>query len=125
MILKFLMIPAAILLGFAIIPPAQADRNPQPPPSGIVIHLFGQNSVLSNILPTTAAPSAGTTSTSAPTNAPANAPTNAPSNAPSNAPANAPKYVEPTTGEIIHQMFVTGDPNNPSKPAPGRVADRP
>lgn len=113
MILKFLMIPAAILLGFAIIPPAQADRNPQPPPSGIVIHLFGQNSVLSNILPTTAAPSAGTTSTSAPTNAPANAP------------ANAPKYVEPTTGEIIHQMFVTGDPNNPSKPAPGRVADRP
>ncbi len=82
---------------------AIARQEPSPPPSGIVIHLFGQNSVMSNVLPT--APevkradgggvAAGT--------------------------AAAPAYVEPSTGDILHEMFVTGDPNDPTRPSTGRA----
>ena len=63
---------------------AQARLNPTPPPSGIVVHLFGQNSVASHILPTgggKATPDGGTANTA------------------------------PSTQDILRQMFVTGDPN--------------
>ncbi len=63
---------------------AQARQNPTPPPSGIVVHLFGQNSVASHILP------AGETKTTQGGDA-----------------ANT----APSTQSILHQMFVTGDPN--------------
>jgi len=79
-------------------PAAQARQNPEPPPSGIVVHLFGPGSVTSNILPSAesvlAPPGAGE---------PAASPAGA-----------APAYVEPTAGEVLHQMFVTGDPNKPA-----------
>jgi hypothetical protein len=111
------IIAAIASLAFAV--PALA-RDPQPPPSGIVIHLFGQNSIMSNVMPTgSSAPapagqtftnhastSGGTTETAATTT------------------QSAPAYVEPTAGQILHQMFITGD-GNPAKPAAGRVAERP
>ncbi|OYV31524.1 MAG: hypothetical protein B7Z81_13635 [Acidocella sp. 20-61-6] len=82
---------------------ALAGPQPNPPPSGVVVHLFGQNSVMSNVLPTSAATAlgvpAGTAGSS--TGAPA---------------------AEPTLGDIAHQMFVVGDPAHPPKPAPGKTA---
>jgi hypothetical protein len=105
--LRALVIPA--ILGLAAAP--ALARDPQPKPSGIVIHLFGQNSVMSNVLPT------GATPTTAPAQ-PA-----APPGASASASAPQPVYVEPTTGEILHQMFITGD-GTPAKPAAGRVAER-
>ena len=70
---------------------AQARQTPNPPPSGVVVHLFGPDSVASGILPSGApAPAAGGTP----------------------APAGGGSgYVEPSTSDILHQMFVTGDPN--------------
>jgi hypothetical protein len=84
---------------------ATARQNPPPPPSGIVIHLFGQDSIMSTVLPTT------------PQAVGPNRPTVSTGGAPT------PAYVEPTTGEILHQMFVTGDPNDPQKPSTGRSKD--
>ncbi len=65
---------------------AQARQPPNPPPSGQVVHLFGPGSVASQFLP-------GGKSTTTPGGNAANS-----------------SYVEPTTSEILHQMFVTGDP---------------
>jgi hypothetical protein len=82
--------------------PALARQDPTPPPSGIVIHLFGQGSVMSNVLPDVSAPGAPPR------------------------PATAPQssgYVEPTMGDVLHQMFVTGDPNDPPKPSTGKFGD--
>ena len=64
---------------------AQARQPPNPPPSGQVVHLFGPGSVASQFLPggNAAAPTGSGGSSG---------------------------YVEPTTSEILHQMFVTGDP---------------
>jgi hypothetical protein len=90
---------AAVLAGFAGQAQAQAvGRNAPPKPSGQVIHLFGPGSVLGNILPT--GPASGRPA------APAGA-------APAGAapPAVAQAYQEPTMGDVLHQMFVTGDPN--------------
>jgi hypothetical protein len=109
--LRALVIPAILSLAAA---PALA-RDPQPKPSGIVIHLFGQNSVMSNVLPT------GPTPTTAPAPGQPAAPPGASASASS---APQPVDVEPTTGEILHQMFITGD-GTPAKPAAGRVAERP
>jgi hypothetical protein len=36
---------------------ACARPAPPPPPSGIVVHLFGPNAALANVLPTTSGPS--------------------------------------------------------------------
>jgi len=102
------------MVSLAVASPAFA-RDPAPKPSGIVVHLFGQDSIMSNVLPTAPA-SAGN---------PASANTVGGASNMAASPQAASNYVEPTTGEILHQMFVTGDPNNPPKPAPGRVADRP
>jgi hypothetical protein len=110
--LRALFIPAILTLTAA---PALA-RDPQPKPSGIVIHLFGQNSIMSNVLPTGPTPT-----TAAPAPGQPAAPPGASASASS---APQPAYVEPTAGEILHQMFITGD-GTQAKPASGRVADRP
>jgi hypothetical protein len=67
---------------------AQARQMPEPPPSGIVVHLFGPGPVASNILPMAAPKPA--------------------------APGATPAYIEPSAGDILHQMFITGDPNEPA-----------
>jgi hypothetical protein len=67
----------------AISSAAQARPDPAPKPSGIVIHLFGTNSVTAHMLPT------------------------APAHAGSSAAAASPS----SFGAILHQMFVTGDPD--------------
>jgi hypothetical protein len=93
---------SSILAASLWITAAHARQPPNPPPSGIVIHLFGPNSITSNILPTApVARAAGAASTG---------PVNATSGGAA-APAAAPAYVEPSTSDILHQMFVTGDPN--------------
>jgi hypothetical protein len=67
---------AAALAAWAA--PAIARQDPSPPPSGIVVHLFGPSGVTNKILP--AGTGSGTTAA-------------------------------PSTGAILHQMFVTGDPD--------------
>ncbi len=81
--------------------PALARSYLTPPPSGEVIHLFGPDSVL-NQMPGmggtadsgTAAMAAGTGDASAATAA-----------------QGAGAQAEPTLHDVLHQMFVTGDPN--------------
>jgi hypothetical protein len=94
------------LLTTGVITTAEARQQPTPPSSGIVVHLFGPSSVMSNMLPTTARPDSAAAAT------PAGA-------APSNA-----GYAEPSMGDVMHQMFVTGDPNAPPKPSTGRTGQR-
>ena len=83
--------------------PAYARQTPPAPPSGIVVHLFGPNSLSSHILPTEpeAAPAGNTTAGSAPASGQAAASGAAPA---------ASTYTGPTWGEVAHQMFVVGDP---------------
>jgi hypothetical protein len=85
---KFLKIRylSIIFAGLCSAGAAQARQPPNPPPSGQVVHLFGPGSIASQFLP-------GGKSAATPTG------TNGSS-----------RYVEPTTSEILHQMFVTGDP---------------
>jgi len=78
---------------------AQARLEPKPPPSGIVVHLFGPNSVMQSVAP-----------------ALANAPDGTP---PAAAPGGA--QAEPSWGNVLHQMFVTGDPESPNQPARGKI----
>ncbi len=86
---------AGLVVGYAAQAQAQVvGRNAPPKPSGKVIHLFGPDSVMGNILPT--GPGAAPASEGAST---AGAP-----------PAGAPSYPEPTMGDVLHQMFITGDP---------------
>ncbi len=33
-------------------------------------------------------------------------------------------YAEPSMGDVLHQMFVTGDPNSPPQPSTGRTKQR-
>jgi len=37
------------------------------------------------------------------------------------APATAAGYEEPSMGDVLHQMFVTGDPNDPPRPSTGKT----
>lgn len=92
----------AVIVVFWVDAGAAAARPlPEPPPSGIVVHLFGPGSITSNIVPQTATPSGARLQGAAQT-----------------APA-------PTTGAILHQMFVTGDPSLPpqAKRARGKTGD--
>lgn len=83
--MKFLVLAA---LGSLVASLALARQPPAPTPSGLVIHLFGPNSLSSNVLPTPAA----------------SAPQTAKDPAPS------------TTGKnILHEMFVTGDTESAAK----------
>lgn len=82
---------------------AEARPAPEPKPSGIVIHLFGPDSVTAHVLSTEPAPAGGTMTK----------------------PASAAQ--DPSFGSVLHQMFVTGDPAQ--KPgaafAKGRASDQP
>jgi hypothetical protein len=80
----------AVLAAAAVSGPAWA-RDPEPKPSGVVIHLFGPQSVTSNLVPVT--PSGATNASGA-----------------SGTPASA---ASPALGDVLHQMFVTGDPTLP------------
>jgi hypothetical protein len=113
-----------IMLSALFIAPATtvlAKPQPTPTPSGIVVHLFGPDSITSNILP--AAPgqnySPARTATGTATGAPPGA------GQPAASAAQATDYPEPSWHDVLHQMFITGDPENPPKLAPGRAAERP
>ncbi len=119
---------------------AFARLNPTPPPSGIVIHLFGPDSITSHVLPTFTGP-AGAPAAGAP--AAVNRPPagaagvgNGTETGAAMQPggvtntteaATAPASSTPTMGEVLHQMFVVGDPSlTPAeKMAPGRAAEHP
>jgi hypothetical protein len=109
MAVKFEILIMAGCFGLLAAKPAAARQNPTPPPSGIVIHLFGQDSLMSNVLPDMASPAAPM-----PTGNVAAPGATAPGAAQSS------NDVEPTLGDVLHQMFVTGDPNDPPKPSTGR-----
>ena len=94
--MKFRIFLLACLSGVCGATDAQARLQPAPPPSGIVVHLFGPDSVLQSVAPALAsAPPAGA--------------------------APAGPQAEPTWGNVLHQMFVTGDPDSPNQPAPGKI----
>ncbi|HEY1855847.1 hypothetical protein [Acidocella sp.] len=71
----------------AISSAAQARPDPAPKPSGVVVHLFGPNSMTAHLLPT------------------------APAHAGGSAAAPATAAAPSSFGAVLHQMFVTGDPN--------------
>jgi hypothetical protein len=110
---------AALFLASAGI--AHATRNPTPPPSGVVIHLFGPNGILSNAtshLPgESPAPPAPGQNPGSPPGAASSASTAGSNNSMSTSD-------DPSWGSIFHQMFVVGDPSHPNQPAPGRPAER-
>lgn len=96
------ILPATVFaLGFAAAP-AFARQPPPAPPSGIVVHLFGPNSLSSHILPSAAeAMPAG----SATGSAPASGQTAAQGSTPAAGTSSSPSW-----GDVAHAMFVTGDP---------------
>ncbi len=111
---------AALLLASAGI--AHASRNPTPPPSGIVVHLFGPQGIMTPILPQddTAHGTQGQTGGQAPSAGSAPGATAAATDS-----ANSLQTSDdPSIHDILHQMFVTGDPNDPNKPATGRPGER-
>lgn len=121
----------AAIAAIALAGPALGRPNPTPKPSGIVIHLFGPNSITSHVLPSFAAsrpttapgvPAPGAPSTTGPQGI-----GSAPYTTAASAAAGAqPTDASPTMGDVLHQMFVTGDPDHPgSSMVPGRAADQP
>ncbi|WP_284256381.1 hypothetical protein [Acidocella aquatica] len=81
--IKWLCVVFAAVCGVGA---AQARQPPNPPPSGEVVHLFGPGSLATHFLPSgNGAAPAGASGEN--------------------------NYVEPSTSDILHQMFVTGDPN--------------
>lgn len=104
------MTAGALVLATAGI--AQAARNPTPPPSGIVVHLFGPTGVLTPILPGDDSKQTGQGHAAGSTGGGSDA-TNS-----------LRTSDDPSMGDILHQMFVVGDPNDPNKPASGRPGER-
>jgi len=106
---------AAAVLVLASAGIAHATRNPNPPPSGIVVHLFGPNGILSDVTPhlpgETPSPSAHAQTGATPPSGTDGANSIATSD-------------DPSWGSILHQMFVVGDPNHPNQPASGRPGER-
>jgi hypothetical protein len=98
---------------------AWARNDPTPPPSGIVIHVFGPDSLMSNVLPDNAAGGGGGAK-------PATGGTSMAGGSVTGTAADQ-NYPEPTMNEVLHQMFVTGDPDQ--KPgadlATGRTGTHP
>jgi hypothetical protein len=94
----------ALALGLGLTP-AYARQPPPAPPSGIVIHLFGPNSVSSHFLSTgpAAAPS-GSTAAGAPAGGASPSATNGSGS------TAASTESSPTWGDVVHTMFVTGNP---------------
>jgi hypothetical protein len=119
------ILPAVLFCCMA--PGAQAARNPTPPPSGIVVHLFGPDSIMSHVapgLPGETAP-AQTGGGSAAVQQPAGQSAGGQVSAGAPGASQAANGDEPTWGGVLHTMFVTGDPNDPNKPSTGRTAERP
>lgn len=85
----------AAALGCLLACPAWARQDPKPKPSGIVIHLFGPAE--------TATPNV-TAKGKAPIATDANS-------------ASDQSGQNPSWGDVLHQMFVTGDPTQDSKPS--------
>ena len=111
---------AAMLCGIA--GAANATRNPTPPPSGVVVHLFGPHSVMSNVMPDLPG-AAASPAAAQPGNAAAAPKQNAGGQI---AAASQPAATDdPSLHDVLHQMFVVGDPNHPIQPSQGRVAERP
>jgi hypothetical protein len=122
--LKFSYLAAAAASLVVSAGPALARHDPVPPPSGIVVHLFGPDSITSRVLPNdlgfASAPPAPAASNGTGTPVQGAAVAGGPG-----APANS--YPEPTMHQILHEMFVTGDPNMApgSNLATGRKNDHP
>jgi hypothetical protein len=103
--LKINLLSGVMLAAFWTLP-AFAHQDPSPRPSGVVIHLFGPNSVTSGMLPTVSEPHA----------------TAQAGGGSKSAPAGDTGYVTPNMHDILHQMFITGDPNQ--KPGAGLAKGR-
>lgn len=129
--MKRILLAVFLVLGAG--PALASGRNPQLPSSGIVVHLFGPEGVWSNALPTVSppanstgpaagAPAAGAPAAGAPAGAAAADDTVAGSPAPPGAatPTAPAAYPEPSLGTVLHQMFITGDPDR----GPGFSAGR-
>jgi hypothetical protein len=101
---------AMLALGLAAAP-ADARMAPNPPPSGIVVHLFGPDSLTSHILPTTPEGQSGTggSGASGAQSGTSGVSGTAAGAAPASGQATAPES-SPSWSDIAHQMFVTGDP---------------
>ncbi len=95
------ILPAALLASLAAFP-AMARQDPSPKPSGIVIHLFGSDSGSSS-QPSPSTPSAATND-------------KAPQGGEAQSGEATQNTQAPTIGQVLHQMFVTGDPAQDSKP---------
>lgn len=96
-----LLMPTLALLGLGL-GPALARPLPPAPPSGIVVHLFGPDSLSSQML-STAAPSKKAPASAGAAGVNAKAETDAGASAPTPAPS-------PSWGDVAHTLFVTGDP---------------
>jgi hypothetical protein len=109
--LRPFLLPAALaaLAGGLTASPALARNEPKPVPSGIVVHLFGPQTVTNGPVPSPGAP-AGTPGTAA--QAGVSGGTDSAGTISSGAAASS-----PTWGEIAHEMFVTGDPAQENRSA--------
>jgi hypothetical protein len=104
---------AVVTLLIASAGTAHAYRNPEPPPSGVVVHLFGPNGIFSDLPGESAKPSTPGQSTDATT----------PGSAPA-ATTGVETSEDPSWHAILDQLFIVGDPNDPPKPASGRPGER-
>lgn len=107
--------------------PAMADKNPEPKPSGVTIHLFGPN-LITTTNSDSAAPDSNAGSASSPASGqsadqsvtingvstPLSSGDSASTGSANASPAAA--QPEPTMGEVLHEMFVTGDPAQDGHP---------
>jgi hypothetical protein len=115
----------AVALCCGLTAAANARSNPPPKPSGIVVHLFGPDSIVSRIVPDLPGETASPTPPSHSHPNSGQGAADAANIGGGTAPAAS--YTEtsaPTLGDILHQMFVTGDPNNPVRPSTGRASTR-
>jgi len=108
MMQRFLL---AALFVFGAAPALASGRNPQLPTSGTVIHLFGPEAGIP--VPTTPRPASAPGAAKPANGVPATGISAVPAATPSD-------YPEPRLGTILHQMFVTGDPNRGSGFSPDR-----
>ncbi len=89
-----------LILAGTLAGPAAADRTVQPKASdGPVYHLFGPNSLSTNFLPSIGGIASGGSSHTSQ------------AGTGGQKPAQNTHYTEPSTHDILREMFVTGDPN--------------
>ncbi|MGE4482895.1 hypothetical protein [Acidocella sp.] len=94
------ILPAVFFASLAAFP-AIARQDPEPKPSGQVVHLFGPDSITANILPSGTSngspqPSSGQAGDTGKN-------------------ASGGGSAAPSAGDILHDMFVTGDPAQQGK----------